>query len=156
MAQAVSSAFHRTDPCSIPGQSTWHLWCTKWQWDRFFSQHFVFALSVSFRHCCILVVGYMLLSPEGQMVQAWKLLRKQCSFGNRAAVGKKVLSLLFFFGGSIGAVCFEKKQWLNFSRSYFSSVQYGVSIPLPQKPNTRPCIEQYVFSPHSSTLCLFI
>jgi len=50
----------------------------------------------------------MLLSPEGQMIEAWKPLRKQFSFGNRAAVGGKVLSLLFFFRGSIGAVPFEK------------------------------------------------
>jgi len=50
----------------------------------------------------------MLLLPEEQMVEAWKPLRKQCSFGNRAAVGRKVLSLLFFFRGPIGAVRFEK------------------------------------------------
>jgi hypothetical protein len=42
------------------------------------------------------------------MVKVWKPLRKQFSFGNRAAVGGKVLSHLFFFRGSIGAVRFEK------------------------------------------------
>ena len=144
MAQAVLTASHRTVPCSIPGHSMWHFWCTKWHWDRFISQNFIFALSVSFHHCCILIVGYMLLLPEGQMVKAWRPLRKKYSFGNRAAVGRKVLSLLFFFRGSIGAV------------RYFPSVQYEVSLPLPQKPNARPCIEPYVFISHSSTLSLFI
>jgi len=38
------------------------------------------------------------------------------------------------------------------SRSYFPSVQYEVPLPLPQKPNTRPCLEPHVFSPH----CLYL
>jgi hypothetical protein len=37
MDQAMSSASHRTSPCSVPGQSTWHFWCTNWHWDCFFS-----------------------------------------------------------------------------------------------------------------------
>jgi hypothetical protein len=33
-----------------PHQSMWHLWWTKWHWDRFYSEFFSFPLSVSF-HC---------------------------------------------------------------------------------------------------------
>jgi len=28
--------------------SMWDLWCTKWHWDRFFSEYFGFPFSVSF------------------------------------------------------------------------------------------------------------
>jgi hypothetical protein len=46
-----SSASHRGGPGSRPGQSMWDLWCTKWHWDRFFSEFSGFSLSVSFhRH----------------------------------------------------------------------------------------------------------
>jgi hypothetical protein len=31
-------------------QSMWDLWWTKWQWDRFFSEFFCFAVSLSFHH----------------------------------------------------------------------------------------------------------
>jgi hypothetical protein len=31
----------------------WNLWWTKWHWDRFFSEYFGFALSVSFHRCSI-------------------------------------------------------------------------------------------------------
>lgn len=37
--------------CLLPGQSMWNLWQTKWHWVRFFSEPFIFPLSVSF-HCC--------------------------------------------------------------------------------------------------------
>ena len=38
-------------PGSIPGQSMWDLWWTKWQWDRFFLEYFGFPLSISFHRC---------------------------------------------------------------------------------------------------------
>jgi hypothetical protein len=44
---------HRGGPGSIPGQSMWDLWWTKWHWDRFFPEFFGFPLSVSFRWCSI-------------------------------------------------------------------------------------------------------
>jgi hypothetical protein len=31
----------------------WDLWWTKWHWDRFFSEYFGFALSISFHRCSI-------------------------------------------------------------------------------------------------------
>jgi hypothetical protein len=31
-----SPTSHRGDPGSVPGQSMWDLWWTKWHWDRFF------------------------------------------------------------------------------------------------------------------------
>ena len=38
---------------SIPDQSMWDLWWTKWHWDRFFPEYFGFPLSVSFHRCSI-------------------------------------------------------------------------------------------------------
>jgi hypothetical protein len=40
-------------PGSIPGQSIWDLWWTKWHWHRFFPEYFGFPLSVSFHRCSI-------------------------------------------------------------------------------------------------------
>jgi hypothetical protein len=37
-------ASHRGGPGSIPGQSMWDLWWTKWNWDRFFHEYFGFPL----------------------------------------------------------------------------------------------------------------
>jgi len=34
---------HRGGPNSIPGQATWDLWGTKWQWDRCFPKHLGFS-----------------------------------------------------------------------------------------------------------------
>jgi hypothetical protein len=48
-----SPASHRGGPGSIPGQSMWDLWWTKWHWDRFFSMYFGFFLSISFHRCYI-------------------------------------------------------------------------------------------------------
>jgi hypothetical protein len=44
----LSSAPHRGGPGSRPGQSMWDLWCTKWHWDRVFSEFFCFPLSALF------------------------------------------------------------------------------------------------------------
>jgi hypothetical protein len=44
---------HRGGPGSIPGQSMWGLWWTKWHWDRFFPEFFGFPLSNSFHRCSI-------------------------------------------------------------------------------------------------------
>jgi hypothetical protein len=35
---------------SIPGQSMWDLWWTKWHWDRFFPEYFGFPLSISLHY----------------------------------------------------------------------------------------------------------
>jgi hypothetical protein len=40
-------------PCSIPGQSMWDLWWTKWYWYRFFPEYFGSSLSISFHRCSI-------------------------------------------------------------------------------------------------------
>jgi len=37
-------------PGSCLGQAMWDLWCTKWNWDRFFSKFISFSLSISFHH----------------------------------------------------------------------------------------------------------
>jgi hypothetical protein len=50
-AQAISHPVsHRGGPASLPGQSTWDLWLSEWQWDRIFSELLCFPLSISF-HC---------------------------------------------------------------------------------------------------------
>jgi hypothetical protein len=53
MAQAVSRTSHRGGLGSIPGQSIWDLWFTKWRWDRFFPECSCFPLSFSFHRCSI-------------------------------------------------------------------------------------------------------
>jgi hypothetical protein len=52
-SDGYSPASHRGGPGSIPGQSMWDLWWTKWHWDRFFSEYFGFPLSISFHRCSI-------------------------------------------------------------------------------------------------------
>jgi len=47
------ASFSRGSPDSIPGQSVWHLWWTRWHCDRFLSQYFSFPLSVPFHQCSI-------------------------------------------------------------------------------------------------------
>jgi hypothetical protein len=39
---------------------------------------------------------YILLVPEGQMAEAWEPFKKQRSFGNRAALDRRVLTLFVF------------------------------------------------------------
>jgi hypothetical protein len=51
MAQLPAS--DRGGPGSIPGQSMWDLWWTKWHWDRFFPDYFGFPLSISFHRFSI-------------------------------------------------------------------------------------------------------
>jgi hypothetical protein len=49
-------ASHRGGPGSIPGQSMWDLWWTKWHWDRFSPEFFGFPLSISFHRCSIIIL----------------------------------------------------------------------------------------------------
>jgi len=39
----------RGGPASIPVQSTWEWWWTKWHWGRFISEQFGFLLPASFQ-----------------------------------------------------------------------------------------------------------
>jgi hypothetical protein len=77
---------------SIAGQSMWDLWWTKWHCDRLFSQYVGFLLSVSFHQCSTLIFTQLLLA-EVQMGEVWKPSKKQCSFGTRGALDRKVFSL---------------------------------------------------------------
>jgi hypothetical protein len=56
----------------------------------FLSQYFSFPLPVSFHQCSILIFMYTLLLPEGQTGEVWETSKKQCSFGNRGALDKKI------------------------------------------------------------------
>jgi hypothetical protein len=54
MAQAVSRrSLTVQGPGSIPGQSMWDLWWTKWHWDRFCPEYFGFSLSIAFHRCSV-------------------------------------------------------------------------------------------------------
>jgi hypothetical protein len=64
-------ACDRADPILISDQ--WHLWWTKWQWDRVFSEYFCSPLSISFHRRFV----YMLHLPQSQTEQAHKPSRKQ-------------------------------------------------------------------------------
>ena len=59
----------------------------------FFPNISFFSLSLSFHQCSALFFVYMLLLPEGQMVEAVEPSIKQRCFGNRGAVDNKVLYL---------------------------------------------------------------
>jgi hypothetical protein len=43
MKRNYAFASHRGGPGSIPGQSMWDLWWTKWQWDSFSPSTSVFS-----------------------------------------------------------------------------------------------------------------
>jgi hypothetical protein len=53
----------------------------------------VFPLSVTMHEPSTFIFMYMLLLPEGQSTDAWEPSKKQCSFGNRETLDRKVLSL---------------------------------------------------------------
>jgi hypothetical protein len=76
---------------SIPGQSKWYLWRTKWYWNRLFSQYFCFAMSLSFHQCPTLIFIYMRLIQEGQMGEPRETSRELCSFENRGTLNIKLL-----------------------------------------------------------------
>ena len=60
----------RKQPVSIPGQSMWDLWWTKWHWERFLSETCSSPLSVSFRQCSIRILILRLLLPNED--EAWE------------------------------------------------------------------------------------
>jgi hypothetical protein len=44
---------YRTGWDSVPNQSMWNFWWTKWSWDRFFNEYLGCPLSVYFHQCSI-------------------------------------------------------------------------------------------------------
>jgi hypothetical protein len=58
----------------------------------FFFEYFSFPLSVSFFQYSMHIFMYMLRVLDGQMGDAWEPSKKQCCFGNRGALDRKVLS----------------------------------------------------------------
>jgi hypothetical protein len=73
-------------------EQAWRGYIRKKQ-DRFLSEYFGFPLSVSFQQCYILIFIYMLLLPDGRTGEAREPSKEQCSYGNRSALDRKVLSL---------------------------------------------------------------
>jgi len=51
------------------------------------SQYFSFALSASFRQCCILSIIVALLLSEGQAGEAWELSKKAGLFRHSGSIG---------------------------------------------------------------------
>ena len=69
-----SPTSNRGDPGFISYQPMWHLWGTKWHWDRFLARYIsFFFLSASFRQCSTLISIYILVSPESQRSEAWEI-----------------------------------------------------------------------------------
>ena len=52
----------------------------------------IFVLSVSVRHCSILIFIYLLLLPKRRMCLDWGPFRKQRCFGNLGSFDREVLS----------------------------------------------------------------
>jgi len=57
----------------------------------------LFPLSVSFQQRCSLIFVCMLLLPEGQTGEPWKLSKKQCPFGNLIAADRKLFLFCLVF-----------------------------------------------------------
>jgi len=69
-----SPASHSGCPGSTPCQSMWNLWCTKWHWDRFFSESFGFLSQYhSTKSSTLIFISVLLI--EGQTAEAWEPLR---------------------------------------------------------------------------------
>ena len=63
---ALSQASHRGDPASISGQYMWSLWCKKWYWERFFSEHFVFSCQYHYNNSPVNTITTILSIPLQQ------------------------------------------------------------------------------------------
>jgi hypothetical protein len=70
---------------SIPHQSMWDLWWTKWHWDRVFPEYFGFPLSVSFHRCSIT------WKNEENYHLSFHLHRKGCTISLTTAVRQFLL-----------------------------------------------------------------
>ena len=70
--------YYRRGPSLIPRQSKWDLWWTKWQWDRFVSQHVCFPMSVALHQCPMLRL--ILLCSGGQVGKTWEPSNKPMFF----------------------------------------------------------------------------
>jgi hypothetical protein len=60
-----SPAFHRRGPDSVPGQSMWDLWWTKWQWEKLFSEYFGAFCQLPYIQCSLFILILINLFPEG-------------------------------------------------------------------------------------------
>lgn len=77
---------------SIPGQLVCDMWCTKWHWSRFPSQHFSVSLSVSCQQCPILIHRHAALSRRTNG-RGLGTFQNQCSLRYQRAMESKVMSL---------------------------------------------------------------
>ena len=92
MAQAVSRQPLAAEPRF---RAMWHLWYTKWHWERIFSQQFCFLLSVPFYQCSTFIyILILLFTRRTNGREAWepsknaKLLRMMGTTGQRVLVFK--------------------------------------------------------------------
>jgi len=70
MTQGVSSGLSQRRPWFDTRSVHVRIVVGKLHWERVFSEHFCFALSVSFHQCSILISNYTLPLPEKQAGEA--------------------------------------------------------------------------------------
>jgi len=70
----------------------WDLWCTKWQWHRFFSEYYNFLPSVALHQCFIHIN-----LPEGQTGKAWDASKKALLFQTSERMRQKSTFTCFVF-----------------------------------------------------------
>jgi hypothetical protein len=87
----MAPACHPRGPVSIPGQSLWDLWCERWHWGRVFSECFDCSLSARFQQWSLLIIICVLPLPGGPTGETWEPSKKQCCFGSRGALDRKIL-----------------------------------------------------------------
>jgi len=79
--EVQSPVSHRRDLVSILERFLWYLWCTKWHWDGFSRDSFVFPLLSSFHQCSALT--FMSFALEGQVGEYREYEINQCCSVNR-------------------------------------------------------------------------
>jgi hypothetical protein len=84
-------------PTSIPGQSMWDMWWTKWHWAKSFSDYFSFTQSVSVQKCSILIFTYILQLPEGKTGKNLPNNALSKTGGGGGAFDRKFSKLLKYF-----------------------------------------------------------
>jgi hypothetical protein len=92
-SQVIQVNFVHKHPASIPSQSLWDLWRTKWHWGMFFSQYF--GSHLFSRQCSIPIFIYTPFlarrANRRSMVTFWK----KCPFENRVSREQRSIFAVF-------------------------------------------------------------
>jgi hypothetical protein len=100
----LATATHRKGLSLIPGQSMWDLWWEKWNWDRFFSEHIWFPLSLLFHQSSLLicVCHRRYINLENDSVVEW---RNSCSETGNKEVFKQRFTKRCTYCKSMESTC---------------------------------------------------